>query len=274
MNRKLTLLAGSVLVLAMAGGCQKHVGGQVVAVVNGNEITQQEFNAELGNAPPAPTADKQAVMSRVLQGLVDRKLLVQQAKADGIDRSPEYLNQIMRMQDELAVNLLAAKLSKKIAVPDKDAIAHFIAENPTMFSGRKRYALDQVVFPASVDPKTLHDLEPVHSLDAVAGVLTSHGVQFTRGKGQLDTATMPKGLADRITALPPGEPFVLQNKGQFVASAITSVNDTPTPDAQSAAIAMNALRQKSVSDAVLARLATAKSSAKIEYAQGFAPKPN
>ena len=272
MNGKLKLLAGAMLVVVMAGGCQKHVGGQVVAVVNGEEITQQEFNAELGNAAPAANADKQAVMREVLQHMVERKLLVQQAKADGIDRSPEYLNQVMRMQDELAVRLLAAKLSKTISVPDNAAVTKFIAANPTMFDGRKVFALDEIVFPGNIDAKTLHDLEPAHTLDAVAAVLAAHGVQMSRSKGQLDSATMPKALVDRITSLPAGEPFVVQNKGKFVASVIVSSSAAPTASAQATAIATNALRQKSLSDAVQARLAKARSTSKIDYAQGFAPK--
>lgn len=271
MNGKLKLFAGATLAVVMVGGCQKHVGGQVVAVVNGEEITQQEFNGELGTVASAPNGDKQAFMRQVLQHLVDRKLLVQQAKADGIDRSPEYLNQVIRGQDELAVKLLAAKLTKTIPVPDSAAVAQFIASNPTMFNARKVYTLDQIVFPANVDPKTLHALEPAHTLDAVASVLSAHGVQMERGKGQMDSATLPKAMIDRISSLPAGEPFVIQDKGRFVASVIAASNAAPMPGPQATAIATNALRQKALADALKARLAAASAKSKIEYAQGFAP---
>ena len=270
---RLILLAGTSALLLVAGGCQKHVGGQVIAVVNGDEITQQQFNAELNVAKLPAGADKKAAMAQVLQGLVDRKLLVQQAKAEGIEKSPEYLEQVMRMQDTLAVDLLVAKQSKKIATPDKAAIAQFIAANPIMFNLRKHYTLEQIAFPANADAKTIHDLEPTHSLDAIAGVLKAHGIAFKRGTGQMDSAKVPKAVADRIAALPPGEPFIVPSNGAYVASVITASTATPTPDDEAAPIAFNLLRQKSVTDAMQAKIAAAKATSKIEYAQGFAPKP-
>lgn len=273
MQRKLILLGGTSVLLLATGGCQKHVGGQVIAVVNGDEITQQQFNAELGNTKLPANADKSAAIAQVLQGLVDRKLLVQQAKAEGIEKSPEYLEQVMRMQDTLAVDLLVAKQSKKISAPDKAAIAQFIAANPIMFNARKHYTLEQIAFPANVDAKTIHALEPAHSLDAIAEILKAHGVAFKRGSGQMDSAKVPKRIADRIAALPAGEPFIVPSNGMYVASVITASTATPTPNDQATPVAFNQLRQKSVTDAMQARIATAKTTAKIEYAQGFAPKP-
>ena len=272
MNRKLKFAAGTALILLAAGGCHKQTGGQVVAVVNGDEITQQQLNAELRGANLPQGADKKAVLSQVLQKLVERQLLVQQAKSEGIDKSPEYLEQVRRAQDNLALNLLAAKLSKKIALPDNAAITQFISANPTLFVARKRYALDQIVFAVPANAaKIVHDLQPAHTLDDVAGVLSANGIKFTRGKGQLDSASVPPEFANRIAALPAGEPFVVPSNGRMVASVITSATTTPTPAEQAAPAAMNLLRQKAVSNAMQARLATAKSAAKIEYGEGFAP---
>lgn len=271
MSRKLKFVAGTAAILLLVGGCQKKVGGQVVAVVNGDEITQQELNAELQGANIPPGVDKKAVMAQILQRIVDRKLLVQEAKAQGLDQSPAYLEQVRRSQDTLIVNLLAGKVSKNISLPDGGTVTRFIAGNPTMFSERKRYALDQIIFPQPADMKVIHELEPAHSLDAVAAVLTAHGIQFTRTTGQLDSGAIPPAMASRITTLPPGEPFLVPDNGRIVASVIKSTEPIPTPDEQAKPAALNVLRQQALAAAMRKELERARAAAKIEYQPGFSP---
>ena len=274
MNRKQTLIAGTAAVLLMLGGCHKKVGGQVVATVNDDEITQQELNLELQGVSLPASADKevkQKVMAQVLQHLVDRQLLVQQAKADGLDKQPEYLSQLLKLQDELLIKLLAAKLSKNIALPDGAAVDKFIADSPSMFAARKHYVLDQLAFPAPKDASVIPALQPAHSLDAIAAVLSAHGVKFVRGKGQLDSAMMPPVAAQHIAELPAGEPFIVPQGGQFIANVITSSTAAPTPDAQARPTALNLLRQKALDDALQARLKQAKTAAKIQSQQGLTP---
>lgn len=271
MKRNTKLVVGTAAVLLLLGGCQKKVGGQVVAIVNGEEVTQQELNAELQGASIPPTADKKEVTAQILQRVVDRKLLVQAARAQGLDQSPAYLEQVRRTQDTLIVDLLARKVSKNIALPDSGAVGRFISTNPTMFKDRKRYALDQVVFDQPADAKILKELEPAHSLDAVAAVLTKHSIKFARGKGQMDSAAIPPAMASRIATLPAGEPFIVPNNGRLVASVITGAESVSTADDQATPAAVNLLRQQSLQEAMRKELDKAKAAAKIEYQPGFAP---
>lgn len=269
-KKRLTLTACAA-VLIVVGGCAKKPGGQVVAVVNGEEITQQDLNAELQGASIPPTADKKAVMAQVLQRVIDRTLLVQKAKAEGLDKTPAYLSQLRRAQDTLVVNLLTSKAAKGIALPDASAVDGFIASNPTLFSGRKVFKLDQVTFAQPTDVAMLRQLEPAHTLDAIIAILTRSGIQYTRGVSQLDTASIPPAIAAKIAALPAGEPFVTPNNGRVVASVITSVVTSPTPAAQAKPAAVGLLRQRALSAAVQKQLETARLAAKIDYQAGYAP---
>ncbi|KQS04172.1 hypothetical protein ASG11_07845 [Sphingomonas sp. Leaf357] len=273
MNRKTKFIAGTAAVLVLLSGCQKKVGGQVVAVVNGEEITQQQLNAELNGATLQAGADKKAVMAQLLQRVVDRTLLVQAAKADGLDQSPAYLEQARRQQDSLIVNMLAGKLSKNVPVPDSAAVSAFIASNPTMFAGRKRYVLDQIVFPQPSDMTLVRELQPAHSLDAIAAILTSKGIQFQRGNGQVDSGMLPPEVASKIAALPSGEPFLIPDNGRLVASVIKSAEAITTPEDQAKPAALNVLRQQALAEAMRKQVAKARAAAKIEYQAGFAPPP-
>ena len=271
MRNKTMLITGAGALLLLVGGCEKKVGGQVVAVVNGEEVTQQEVNAELQAANIPATADKKAVMAQVVQQIVDRKLLVQKAKAEGLDKSPNYLEQLRRGEDALIINLLTTKAAKGVALPDTAAVDKFIAENPTLFSQRKRYTLDQISVPQPTDQTVLRQLEPAHSLEAVAATLSAAGIQFTRGNAELDSAMLPPPVAAKIAALPAGEPFVTPDKGRIVASVITSTTPSPTPEAQARPAALELLRRQSLGAAMQKQLDAARAAAKITYQPGFTP---
>jgi len=258
----------AVAVLALAA-CDKKPGGQVVAVVNGEEISQQELNAELNGAQVPQGAQRQQVMNQLLARVIDRKLLVQQAKKEGLDKTPAYLDQVRRGEENLLVNLLAGKQAKAIAVPDAGAVNSFVSGNPSLFSGRKRYALDQVAFAIPADKTVLQKLAPVHTLDGVVQVLQANNIQFQRGSTTLDTGTIPPELAQRIAGLPAGEPFVVPANGQLVASVVRSSTDAPTPQAQVTPAATEFLRQQSLRTAMGKQLDGVRKEAKIEYGQGF-----
>lgn len=265
------MMAGVAALLVVSGGCSKKPGGQVVAVVNGEEITQQELNTELQNAHIPQGVDQKQVMPALLQRVVDRKLITQLAKKDGLDKTPAYLAQLRIGQENLLANQYAGKIAKTVSLPDAQTVDAFIASNPTIFSQRKRYTLNQLVFAQPSDPKFLQKLQPAHSLDAIAAVLTAAQIQFARGAGKLDTGAIPAQIAVKIAALPSGEPFLLPDNGRIVASVIVSTETVPPSAEEAKASAVSMIRQKALADAVGKRLETARSSAAIAYETGFGP---
>ncbi len=269
MNKK--VLAAGAASLLLLGGCEKKVGGQVVAVVNGEEVTQQELNAELGGAALPEGAERKAVMTQLLQRIVDRKLLVAQAKEQGLDKSPAYLAQVQRGQDAVLVEMLVSKVAKGTAVPDAAAAGRFIQENPTLFAGRKRYELDQIAFRATNDPALGNKLKPARTLSEVEAVLKGEGIPFQRGAAQLDTGSLAPAVATRIAALPPGEPFLVPQNGQMIVSVIRKTENAPVATQQAQPAAVELLRRQAVEQAMRKQADQARASAKIEYDPAFAP---
>lgn len=269
--KKTGLAVCAVSMLALLGGCDKKVGGQVVAVVDGQEITQQELNAELNGQQVPAGADRKVVMQQLLQRVIDRKLLVGKAKEQGLDKSPTYLAQIQRAQDAVLIDMLASNVAKSQPVPDAAAAGQFMASNPTLFAGRKRYQLDQVVFQAGNDPTLQEKLKPAKTLEQVETVLKGAGIQFQRGTAQLDTAALPPVIASRIAALPPGEPFLVPQNGQVVVNVIRNTEAMPVPAAQAQPAAIELLRRQGVEQAMRKQADQARATAKITYDAGFAP---
>jgi EpsD family peptidyl-prolyl cis-trans isomerase len=272
MLRSVSLVALASFSLALAG-CQKKAEGQVVAIVNGEEITLSELNAEIADLNIPETADKNAVRSRVLQRMVDRRLLVQEAKEAGLDRDPAYLTQERRMQEQLLVSMYGRRAMDTIKVPDSSALDNFIATHPNAFTQRKRYKLDQLQIDMPSDPRRLRELESAHSLEEVAQRLTSMGIAYQRGTGNFDSATVAPQVLSRLEALPPGEPFIVPNGNKIIINAISGTEPVAVPTEQARQMAAQAMRNEQLNKIGEARLKEAKAKAKIEYQTGFEPKP-
>ncbi len=268
--RRIGLVATVALGVALAG-CSKKPTDQVVAIVNGEEISLPELNAELGNAQVPAGVDKKMVQQQLLQRLVDRRLLAQAAKEQGLDRDPAFIVEQRRVNESLLVEKLAKRTNDTIPVPTAADIDKFIAGNPSLFAGRQLYSVDQIAFATPADASRLKALEPAKTMAEVTAVLQQLGIQFQRANRAVDSATVPPEQMQKILSLPKGEPFVVPSNGQVTVNVIVGNKAEPLPDTQARAMAVRALRSQSLAKLGEARLKEARAKAKVEYQTGFAP---
>lgn len=254
-----------------ATGCQKKASGQTVAVVNNEEITASELNDALTNDQSLAGANAKEARAAELQKLIDRKLLVQQARADGIEKSPEYLNQLRRTTDDLLINMLLSRRLNTTQVPSAEEITRFEAGRPEVFAGRETWTLSQVIYPLPKDQAVNAKLAAAKTLDEIAQVLTSSGIQFTRDTKKIDTAALPHAIYEQIAKLPAGEPFIAPGAGKAVANVITDRAPNPTPADQARPIALQLMKRDQAEQIVQERLKNLRGSAKITYQPGFEP---
>lgn len=73
-------------------------------------------------------------------------------------------------------------------------------------------------------------IEPLHSLPEIEGVLKSHRMAFTWAVGEVRSATLPPALAKDLAGLPPREPFVAQmGQSTVIGVVIEKRPDTAPP---------------------------------------------
>jgi len=267
---KIVLATGLALMMA---ACNKKAEGQTVAIVNGEEITAAELNAELANTNLPEGAERDQARARVLQAMIDRRLLAQQAKSDNLDKSPEFLNRQRRMNEDLLIRMLASRQIDTAQLPSNSEIQRYQTSHPWMFAKREQWNLDQLRFAMPTDSGVRAKLDAAQSLEAVASALTQSGITFTRQKNRLDTAVIPQNLYGQLASAG-SEPFIIPVGGQAVASVVTSKEPAPIVGDQAKTIAVAAMRREQTSKLMQNRLTSVRQSAKIEYKEGFAPKPD
>ena len=271
MNRSLSLCA--LVCLALLAACEKKATGQVAAVVNGEEITLQEINTELEALSPSQqdAKDKKKLQQAALQRIVERRLLAQAARDDGLDERPEFLIRRRQLEDALLVQLLGKNTTRATELPDEKEVTDFIEKNPSIFSDRKIYKLDRIQFPKPTDPEQLKLFEVDHSMAEVVARLQGLGIQFIREAAGMDSAKLGQPQLEQIRNLPAGEPFMFPEGDMITVAVITDETSQPIDPDQRRPIAVQAIRNKAVIEAMQQRLKTAKDAAEIEYQPGFAP---
>ena len=258
------------LMLGLAG-CNREATGQVAAVVNDEEITIQEVNAEIAGLQLPETVDKKLVQQQAIQRIIERRILAQAAMADGLDSSQEYLVRERQLRDNLLVQLLGERVERSTKAPEPAELDRYIAQNPNMFGERKVYNVQRVQFPAPADMKRLSPLENDHSMAAVVTRLNSLGIEFRSDETQIDSIAIGPERLEQLLALPAGEPFVIPENGVVTIGVITGERIVPLTGEEARSLALRTIRSKQVNDTVQQRLKQGRANAEISYQSGFGP---
>lgn len=265
MYRTASILALSIV---LAGCTQSAPTGQVVATVDGSEITRPELNAALPKVKPGSVRDAAVMRNAVLDQLVMQSVIVGEAKRLGLDKSQDYLLASRQADSQILSNLLSKRVLQSLRAPQPGDIDTFIADNPTRFANRVVLNVDQIRFPQG----TLSDeaLKATHSIYAVIAQLARAGVDGQRLPARVDSAVLePKALAI-LLGLPAGEPFIVQEGDTTVVSTIIGRVPTPLTGDDARKVATQLMQQAAAKQALVKQLQVLRQNAKVEYQTGFA----
>jgi EpsD family peptidyl-prolyl cis-trans isomerase len=256
--------AACAIVLA-AAGCKAHAPtGQVVATVNGKEITGQDLLAEARASGAQGHQDPRPILQRVIA----RELLAQYAHDHKLDAYPGYPSDVLRIQQTFLAQKTLQTVVKPPTTPSASDIAAFETAHPYMFANRMRLQTDQIRFQTADNMKSLAG---VGDMQALVSRLKSLNTPFDRQTRTLDTAQLPAPLADKIVAAPTGE-LLLIREGETVLGIVVQARDpVAAPPDQQAAIAAQLMAAASNQSQVDAEVNRLRAQAKITYQPNFAP---
>lgn len=268
MRHRTLLIASAALLFS---GCDRKAGGQTVAVVNGEEITSSDLNSELQQLNLPAGMDKKVATSKVLEALIDRRLIEQQARSEGVDKSPEFLTRQRRATEQLLISMYAQRKMKTSELPSSAEVASFEASRPEMFANREEWTINQLLYPTPNDPKIVAQIHDTHSLDALAQVLTAAGIAFSRGQKKISSAAVPHELYVKLQSAPAGEPFVVPVGDRSIANSVVAREPSPIPPEQARPQAVQQMRQEQASKQMANQIKGLRAKAKIDYKEDFKP---
>jgi len=267
---------GLILVLFL-GACGDHVKkeGQVLASVNGSEITVLQLNEELQRAG-TPALSTETASKQLLEALIDRQLLQNEAVKEKLDRDPAVVQAVERAKALIVAQAYLKKRLGTIAKPSRQEIEDYFSKHPEYFSHRKQFELRQLI----VSSRDINDalkaaIESSHSLEEMALWLEAHKVKYSRAQRSPTSSELAPELGNKLLAMSKGQLFIVQEGEHSMLISVAEVRDAPiTLEIAAPAIEQFFINQKNMESArnELTRL---RSVAKIEYLNlpGTTPPP-
>jgi len=273
----------SVAVAGLAGckipGLHSHAAptGQVAATVNGQEVTVRDIAAELGPFNTPDPKVRKAAETAALENIVSRKIVAQDAVAQGLDKTPDFALLKQRAIDNLLAQLLEKKLASQVPVPTKEDADAFVTSHPNMFAQRKIFLVDQLRMARPTDPAVLKPLQPLKTLPEVEAQLDKDHIVYQKGVGSLDALAADPNLIDQILKLPAGEIFIVPSNGELLVNQIRETQVAPVTGDQASQFALNYLRRQRTQDTVRRQMSAlvGKGLAQVSFNKDYMPvKPS
>ena len=261
-------VAAAAALAACDGGA---VSGQVVAVVDGQEITIPELNAE-ARARGLVIGTDRAVRDRVLQDLIDRKLLVKAALERQLDRTPDHLLAKRRSDEMLLASALLEALGRRRSSPSDQELARFIASHPFAFDRRALLSVDRITALGALAPDLARTVAAADTLDAAQALLASRRVAAERRVEIWDSATLAPQMAQQLLAPGKDQTIILPLPGQTVVAHVVDVVPQPTAAANRTQLARDLLSGQRSQQLAFSVLQREKAAAQIRYHPRFAPR--
>ncbi|MDH3309240.1 MAG: peptidylprolyl isomerase [Gammaproteobacteria bacterium] len=132
-----TLRKTFVLYVIVAGlfiaGCDKMTSketGKVMATVNGENIMESDYQnyLQLRQQQVGPISDKDKEKKVVLDEMIEKMLLAQQAISNKLDQDPEVSSLMKRVREEILVQALKRKLLRDNPITEEDVKKRFEQE--------------------------------------------------------------------------------------------------------------------------------------------------
>ena len=209
------------LALCVAGtGCKQQAGseakkaagkGVVLAEVNGATITDTDFYKEQETLPPylKPMTETAEGKKEMLDTMVVRELIMQQAQKDGIDKSPEVAAKLEDLKKRVIVEAFLKKKVEEAANVSDAELQEFYKKNEEKFKTGDQIKASHILVKTEAEAKEIEkqlkggasfeDLAKKHSIDGAAAKGGDLG-WFGRGSMLPDFEKVAFGLKEGQTS--------------------------------------------------------------------------
>jgi EpsD family peptidyl-prolyl cis-trans isomerase len=254
------------------GGGHKAPTGQVVANVDGREVTLRELNAEMGGAAFPDPKTRKAAEEQALRNIVARIVLANTAREQGLDKTPDFAVKKQRAVDSVLAQELQQKLIAGVPQPTKEEAQSFVSSHPDIFLERKVFVVDQIRMPR-VPVQVLKTLEPLKTMEEIEAVLNKDNIPHQRGDSAIDAVGVDPRLVDFIRKLPPNEVFVLPGNDGLLVNRVKETKVVPFTGDQATQYATKWLARQRTQEAVSRSFNQylAAAASKVQFNKDYAP---
>ena len=268
----LHLIVFGALLLSGCGESKEKPASQTAAKVNGDEVTVHQINTELqrvagGSIPQGANAE--AAGKRILEGLIDQTLLVQQAKESKLDRDPQVLQLLESSRRQI---LAQAYIDREAAAapPTQDEVKEFFTKNPDLFEKRKVYAFREFLFErARFSDELRNKLNAARSPADIAKVLNAEGIRYRETNSTRPAEALPIEALPRIARLAKGDTIAFTDQNLASVLVLIDYSEQPVTLERATPLIQQYLVNHKKREIAQAKTKELRAKGKIEYVGSF-----
>lgn len=261
----------------LVSGCEKPdapAKSETVATVAGDKISEAELNLALSGLGELSEAQTAEAKTRLLQALIDQRLVAQAAKKAGLDKEPEVAVAMAQASRQVLAEAYAERSFKDVAKPSETEIADYYNQHPELFSQRRIYRIQELEL--KLDPSRMSEVEAKlkssHSMGDFVIWVKEQGIEGKTAVAVKPAEQIPPPLLDRLSQMKDGQVTVLPGRpGHVLIQQLQESQLQPASLEQAKNAIEQALMAEKRRELMEADLKKLREAAKIDYASGFAP---
>jgi EpsD family peptidyl-prolyl cis-trans isomerase len=271
-HRAVVLALSTGLMCALAA-CNKGSAPttQLAAKLGPNEVTLYEVDRAVARLPAVAPADAARMRKRVLDELVDQRLMANEAVARKLDRTPDAVSDVEACKfsalQEAYLRSITAETSGDALSEQRDARSYY-DQHPRLFSTRQVYRLREVAFPDNAGVEaTQAETMPIADLTAL---LEAHDISYKSTFGAVPAEQLPPEVLDAMDSLQDGKRKVLKLSGNLLVLARVSASAAPMDEQAAEPSIIRYLEHVATDERFHAQIAALRSRTGVQYMNEFA----
>ncbi|MCE7914345.1 MAG: peptidyl-prolyl cis-trans isomerase, EpsD family [Nitrosomonas sp. PRO4] len=239
--------------------------GQALVSVNDHEITMHQLNDELKHAG-IRAEEYEAASKQLLESLIARQLIVDEAIRVKIDRTPEVMQARERANAQIIAQAYLKNIVNKVAKPSRSDIEEYFYSHPEYFAQRKQFDLTVLrLTNGNVDVDLKAIINEGKSLNEIINWLDKKNVEYVRHLTSRSTTDLPLELAVIMRENDKNRVFVITEKGNDLLISINAIKENPITLKNATPFIEKYLMNRKVRQNTDAEIERLRSLAKIEY---------
>ena len=223
------------LTLCLAAGCSQQQSEaqatQVVAKVNGDEISVHQVNNALAQMRNVSPENVDKARQEVLDKLINQQLAVQQAEESHLDRSTEVMMKIDAAKREILTRAYLSQVVASLPKPSEEEAKTFYQEHPALFAERRIYNLHEIVLENPHPPADeIRALVAGKSPDEIASALQQRSIPFNASSGTRAAEQIALPILGSLAKVKDGETSVIETPEALVILHVDTSRSAPVSE--------------------------------------------
>ena len=270
LNRWFILLIVTSLVSAC--GDKKEEGStkentQVVAKVNGEEISIHQVNLMLSRLGPLNEEQSKAAAKQVLAKLVDLQLLKQKAIEAKLDRDPTVLQTIEATKSQILAQAYVEREMAKSTKATASEMDVFYDEHPELFKERRIFNIQELAVEASSEklPEFEQMIATKKDIADIAQWLKSNNYKFALNANVRAAEQLPLAVLVKLQKMNNGDIAAIPNGQSINIVSVAASQIQPISREKATPLIEQYFINKSKKESAELQMASLKKAANIEY---------